>query len=81
MKNLVISLYKSKSEKKPESVVTIPLTKIHIAMKILPKRIKNILEREEIDLLQCKELPKVNDLAGTLIKVENPSEIMVISVE
>ncbi len=81
MKNLVISLYKSKSEKKPESVVTIPLTTIHIAMKLLPKKIKNVLEREEIDLLQCKELPIVKDLAGKLIEVESPSEKMVISVE
>ena len=41
MKNLLINIYKSKSEVKPESVVTIPLASLDIA--INPTTIVNVL--------------------------------------
>jgi len=81
MKNLLISIYKSKSEMKPESVVTIPFATIHIAIEFLPKRVKNVLEKEGIDLYSCKDLVKEKDLQGILIEIENQNERMVLAVE
>ena len=81
MKNLVISVYKSKSEVKPEHVITIPFPSLNIAIKLLPKRVKAILEKEGIDLRSCEGLVKEKDLLGTLIEVENPTERLMISVK
>ncbi len=80
MKNLKIHFYKKRDDK-AEKVVTIPFSMIHIAGPLLPKRAKSALEREGIDLMQCKELVKEKNLIGTLIEIENPNERMVISVE
>jgi len=81
MKNLIISVYKSKSEVKPESIVTIPFATLNIAINLLPKRVKMALEKEGIDLRPCKDMVKEKDLLGTIIEIENPIEKMVISVD
>ena len=80
MKNLKIHLYKN-PEEKPEKIITIPLSVLHVVSQLLPKRIKSALEKEGIDLTQCKELVKEKGLVGTLIEIENPPEKIVISVE
>jgi hypothetical protein len=81
MKNLKILFYK-KPDDKPEKVITIPLSVLHIAAQLLPRRAKAALEGEGITLMQCKEvLIKEKDLTGMLIEIENQAERMVISVE
>jgi hypothetical protein len=80
MKNLKISLYKT-HEEKPEKIITIPLSALHVADSLLPKRAKSALEKEGIDLAQCKDLAKEKGLVGTLIEIENPTEKKVISFE
>jgi hypothetical protein len=80
MKNLKIQFYKSQDEK-PEKIITIPLSVLHVVGQLLPKRAKSALEKEGINLAQCKELAKEKGLVGTLIEIENPTEKMVISVE
>ena len=80
MKNLKIQFYKN-HEEKPEKTITIPLSMLQVIGQLLPKKAKSALEKEGIDLAQCKELAKEKGLIGTLIEIENPTEKMVISVE
>ncbi len=80
MKNLKIQFFKNKDDK-PEKTITIPLSALHVVGKLLPKRAKSALEKEGINLAQCKELAKEKGLVGTLIEIENPPEKIVISVE
>ena len=81
MKNLKIHIYKSGEDTKPEKIITIPLTGLHLAIQLVPKKIRSTLEKEGIDIGQCSELNKEKDLKGTLIEIENPNEKMVISID
>ena len=81
MKNLILRIYKSGKPEKPETTITIPLSVLHIAIKLLPRKAKSSLEKEGIDINQCSELIKEKHLMGTLIEIENPTEKVVISVE
>ena len=80
MRNLKIEVYKLGQEK-PEKTVTIPLTSLHIGLKLMPRKIKSFLEAEGVDLTQCEELTKEKDLRGTLIEIERNGETLVISIE
>ena len=80
MRNLKIEVFKPGQEK-PERAITMPLTSLHISLKLLPKKIMSLLEKEGIDLSKCSELVKEKDLKGTLVEIENPNERLVISVE
>ena len=80
MKNLKIHFYK-KQEETPEKTITVPLSALQVVGQLLPKKAKSALEKEGIDLTQCKELVKEKGLVGTLIEIENPPEKIVISVE
>ena len=81
MKNLKIQIYKSRQDTKPETSITIPLSVIHLGLKLLPKKIRLTMEKEGIDLIQCNEFTKEKDLKGDLIEIENPNEKIVISLE
>jgi len=78
---LKIEIYKSTSEVKPECSVTIPLKFLEVSSTLLPKRLKDILKRESIEIESCKSLTKIKDVKGTLIEIESLTERMVISVE
>jgi len=80
MKNLKIQFYKNQEEK-PEKTITIPLSALQIIGQLLPKRAKSALDKEGINLAQCKDLAKEKGLVGTLIEIEDPTEKMVISIE
>jgi len=80
MKNLKIHLYKN-HEEKPEKIITLPLSALHVADQFLPKSVKSAIAKEGIDLAPCKQLTKEKDLVGTLIEIENPPEKIVISLE
>jgi hypothetical protein len=81
MKNLKIEVYKSRSETKPEVTVTIPFGAINVAMHLMPKRLRTLLDREGIDITKCKELVREQKVTGTIIEFEIPGECMVISSE
>ena len=68
MKNLKIQFYKN-HEETPEKTITIPLSALQVISQLLPKRAKSALEKEGIDLAQCKELAKEKGLVGTLIEI------------
>ncbi len=80
MKSLKIEVQKP-GQKEPEKKVTIPLTSLHIGLKLMPKKIKSSLEAEGIDLTRCGELNKEKDLRGALIAIERAGEKLMISAE
>ena len=79
MKELKVYVHKKGGEL--ETGVTVAFSVLHVAVRLLPKKIKAVLEREGIDLIKCKELVKEKDLKGTLIEIESPEEKLIISVE
>ena len=80
MQSLKIHIYKAGQEKS-EKIITMPISSLHIAIKLLPKKVKLTLDKEGIDLNGCRELAKEKGLKGTLIEIENSVEKMVISVD
>lgn len=80
MQNLKITVSKSGAEKS-EQVVTIPLTTLHVSLGFLPKKIKDFLGQEGIDLTRCRELAKEKGLKGTLIEISNANEKLEISID
>ena len=81
MKDLKIEIFKTGHDVNPETAATIPFSSLHIAVPLLPRKIRAVLDKEGIDINQCKELVKEKALKGTIIEIENPNEKMVISVQ
>ena len=81
MKNIRLEYYGTLSAAKPESIVTMPLTMLHVAVDFLPRKVKGILNKEGIDILKCKEFVKEKNLNGELIEVINVNEKLSISFE
>ena len=80
MKKLKIEVYRA-GEKEPAKTITMPLTSLHISLKVMPQEIKSSLETEGVDLNVCSELNKEKSVSGILIEIENSREKLVISVE
>ena len=81
MKNLRISYYKALRDTTPTSVITMSFSVLHISANLLPTKVKAILRKEGIDIMECKELVKEKSLEGTIIEIQNVSEKVIISVE
>ena len=79
MENLKINLYET-GKAKPESIITIPLTVLHIAQPLIPKRVKESLEREGVDIGSLSELASKKGPKGTLIEIESVKEKLVIAI-
>jgi len=77
--NLKIRVFKT-GQKKPETVVTIPLKVVRIATRLLPKKAKIALKEEGIDLNEIADLAEKQAVTGTLLKVEREAESMVIEI-
>ncbi len=65
---------------KPETSTTTPLNVIEHGKKLIPTKIKAILEREGIKISQLAELAEKKIPKGKLIEIENDKEKIVISV-
>ncbi len=79
MEILKIELFVSGTSK-PETSITISLNVIEHGKKLIPTKIKTILEREGIIISQLAELAEKKIPKGRLIEVENDKEKIVISV-
>ena len=77
---LKIRVYKT-GLTEPETVVTIPLTVVRMATKLIPKKARAALENEGIDLNEIANLVEKQDLKGELVEVETVTERIVITVE
>jgi len=80
VQNLMLHVHQAgKSE--PKTKVTIPLSGFHVGEKLLPRKVKEILEREGIDLSGITELYSKKGPKGTLIEIEDSDEKLVIMID
>ena len=66
---------------KIEHEIVLPLTNLHIGLRFLPKKIKESLEKEGIDISGSRDLTKEKGIKGVLIEIENADECIVISLQ
>mgnify|MGYP005841909657 CR=1 FL=1 len=80
MQTLKLHIYKP-GKADAETKISIPLSVLHISEKLLPKRVKDTLEKEGMDLSELSSLFAKQGPKGKLIEVENPQERLVILIE
>ncbi len=80
MQTLKLHIYRP-GKTEPETKISIPLSVLHISEKLLPKRAKESLDKEGIDLSELGSLFAKQGPKGKLIEVENATERLVIIVE
>jgi len=82
MKKLCIKKYEQGTEK-PLTTVSIPLTVIKIVKSLIPKKAKEQLQKEGIDIQEIIKLSESPDFTGIVLEVDNheKNEKVVISLE
>ena len=82
MKKLCIKKYEQKTEK-PLTTVSIPLAVIKIVKSLIPKKAKEQLEKEGINIQEIIKLSESPDFTGIVLEVDNheKNEKVVISLE
>ncbi|MBC8213653.1 MAG: hypothetical protein ISR90_02145 [Candidatus Marinimicrobia bacterium] len=80
MKKLIIKIQKIDSDK-PEVKVQIPLKVAKLVNTLIPGKVKDELNKENIDI--SKILNSINELddIGTLVEVEQETQQIIIAVE
>lgn len=64
-----------------DTKVSIPLASLHVAINVLPKKVKTALDREGIELNGLSELIGKKSKKGELIEIENAQGKLSILVE
>ena len=82
MKKLCIKKFKEGNEN-PSTTVSIPLMVIKMVKSLIPKKAKEELQKEGIDIQEIIKLSESSDFTGTVLEVENheKSEKVIISIE
>ena len=82
MKKLCIKKYEQGTEK-PLTTVSIPLAVIKIVKSLIPKKAKEELQKEGIDIQEIIKLSESPDFMGTVLEVDNheKNEKVIISLE
>jgi len=82
MKKLCIKKYEQ-GTKKPLTTVSIPLAVIKIVKSLIPKKAKEQLQKEDIDIQEIIKLSESPDFTGIVLEVDNheKNEKVVISLE
>jgi len=82
MTKLCIKKYEQGTEK-PITTVSIPLAVIKIVKSLIPKKAKEELQKEGIDIQEIFKLSESPDFTGTVLEVDNheKNEKVIISLE
>ncbi len=66
----------------PSTTITVPLTIIRYAKKLIPKQFKNELQEKGIDIELVVELSQNKEIRGTIVEIENheKNEKIVIAI-
>jgi len=82
MAKLCIKKYEDGNEK-PLKTVSIPLAVLKIVKNLIPKKVKDELQKEGIDIQEIIKLSESPDFNGTILEVENhvKNEKVIISLE
>jgi len=80
--SLCIRVYEN-NEKKPAQTITVPLAILKVARSLIPKRAKEAMEKEGIDLDQVLGLAEQQDAPGVLLEVDDHKrkKRVVVSIE
>ena len=82
MKKLCIKKFEQKN-KNPLTTVSIPLVVIKMVKSLIPKKAKEELQKEGIDIQEIIKLSDSPDFSGTVLEVDNheKNEKIIISLE
>ena len=82
MTKLCIKKFEQENEK-PLTTVSIPLVVIKMVKSLIPKKAKEELKKEGIDIQEIIKLSESPDFNGTILEVENhvKNEKVIISLE
>ena len=82
MAKLCIKKYEN-GNKKPLKTISIPLAVLKIVKNLIPKKVKDELQKEGIDIQEIIKLSESPDFNGTILEVENhvKNEKVIISLE
>ncbi len=80
MAKLRIKIYKA-DKVKPEAVISIPLTVVRTAIKLVPKKARAALEDKGIDLGEIARLAEKQDVTGELVEVKGEKGHVVVAIE
>ncbi len=80
MKQLKITIYEGKKSK-PETTITVPLKAIGILNALTPKKVKQEMAEEGIDLRELLKAVASAKVSGTLAEIEQKGKRIIISVE
>lgn len=73
MANLMIRVY-ADGKTEPDVTVTIPLSVLNVAAKLVPKDASAEMKKAGIDLREIVELSRNPEVRGILLEVENHAE-------
>ena len=82
MAKLCIKKYENGNEK-PLKTISIPLAVLKIVKNLIPKKVKDELQKEGIDIQEIIKLSESPDFTGTVLEVDNheKNEKVIISLE
>ncbi len=80
IQTMKIQIYEA-GKNKPELSIVMPLSGLHIAHKLLPRKAKAFLEKVEIELTSFSELLSQKGPKGPLLEIEDTDEKLVITIE
>ena len=82
MTKLCIKKFEQENEK-PLTTVSIPLVVIKMVKNLIPKKAKEELQKEGIDIQEIIKLSESSDFTGTVLEVDNhqKNEKIIISLE
>ena len=82
MKKLCIKKYKQ-GNIKPLTTVSIPLAVVKMVKSLIPKKVKEELQKEGIDIKEIIKLSESPHFTGTVLEVDNhqKNEKIIISLE
>ena len=81
MKNLIIHYYEKLRDIRPVLTVTIPLSMLENAYPFIPKKLRAVIEKEGIDILQSKDFIKEKNYKGQLVDIVDVGERLTISID
>jgi EAL domain-containing protein (putative c-di-GMP-specific phosphodiesterase class I) len=80
MRQLRILVYRP-GETEPKTRISVNLALARLASKILPRKIREDIEKEGVDLNEVLSVIAKENVRGKLIEIEKANERIVISVE
>ena len=80
MKELKISIYKKKAPT-PDTTIKIPLSSLKIVDALIPKKVKEKMVSEGVELQAILKAAETTDVTGKLVEIQDKDEYIVISAE